>query len=136
MKFYVDTQPMDKDIPMSPFSGFFLNIGVATHAHRDPNDHGPCAVFCLGQFTGGELVLHDLGLVVDLRPGEVIFFPSRDVTHYNLHFEGVRSSIVLTFDKDGLRWVKRNNGWHAHLQQSSRDNKRKKSLDVESEDGE
>ena len=115
MGLYCDVQPMDRNIPTSPFSGFFLNLCVATDGHTDPNDHGPCAIFTVGPYKGGQLVLDDIGLVIDLQPGQVLFFPSRFVTHYNLHFHGLRASVVMSFDKDGLKWVKTENGWTAHL---------------------
>ncbi|EIM84636.1 uncharacterized protein STEHIDRAFT_112965 [Stereum hirsutum FP-91666 SS1] len=116
---YVDIQPMDRPSPTSPFTGFHLNLRVATDGHVDDNDFGPCAVTTLATFKGGQLVLHELGLVIDLRPGQVLFFPSRSITHYNLHFEGERVSIVLSFDKEALKWVKTANGWR-HILASNR----------------
>jgi hypothetical protein len=33
------------------------------------------------------------------------------MTHFNLHFEGVRASLVLHSDKYGDQWVRDRNGW-------------------------
>ncbi|KDQ07624.1 hypothetical protein BOTBODRAFT_180494 [Botryobasidium botryosum FD-172 SS1] len=41
----------------------------------------------LGMFDhtqGGQLVLHELKVVIELAPGDVIFFPSALITHQNL----------------------------------------------------
>jgi hypothetical protein len=44
-----------------------------------------------------------LGLVIKLKPG--------DITHFNLHFSGLRGSIVLHSDVTGDKWVEDFNGW-------------------------
>lgn len=110
---------MDTPSPTAPFTGFHLNLRVATIGHVDDNDLGPCCVFTLAKFTGGQLVLYELGLVIDLQPGQVVLFPSRKITHFNLHFTGERVSIVLSFDKEAVKWVKTANGWSHILSTNS-----------------
>jgi hypothetical protein len=51
------------------------------------------------------------GLVLELRSGDMIIFPSTQVTHFNAHFSGYRVSFVLHTDKGGASWVKDFNGW-------------------------
>lgn len=75
-----------------------------------------------GSFDGsqsGELVLHEPRLVVRLRPGDTIFFPSACITHANLriHEHEGRNSLVLyssaglyRYDAQGHRTKK---GWAA-----------------------
>lgn len=111
MRSYIELLPMKPEVHGDPFTGFILNVGVATDAHRDPGDKGPCAVFSLGEYTGGELVLEELGLVVDHKPGSMVFFASKHLTHFNLHYEGIRASVVLAHDSHSDRWLKDWNGW-------------------------
>ena len=68
-----------------------------------------------GDFDEGELVLFEAGLVVDMKEGIVVGFPSFDLTHFNLHFRGFRGSIVLQSDKNGDSWIEDRNGWASHM---------------------
>lgn len=108
---YAANLPFGASSPTAPFTGFFLNLCVMTEAHRDGNDEGPCVIIPFGRYKRGKLVLPELGLVFDLRPGQALIFRSREFTHFNLHFEGVRGSFVISFDKEGLTWALRENGW-------------------------
>lgn len=51
------------------------------------------------------------GLVLGLRNGDVVVFPSCDITHYNLHYRGRRASLVFQSDKWLSGWLKDGNGW-------------------------
>lgn len=115
MGFYTEILPLSTTSPAAPFTGFFLNLCVATDAHIDPNDLGCCAVIVFGPFKKGQLVLYELGLVFDLTPGQALLFPSRRFTHFNLDFEGLRASVVLAFDKTAVQWEMTQNGWKKHL---------------------
>lgn len=112
---YVDQLPLGARSPAYPFAGFVLNLCSATSGHRDPGDKILCVVAPIGKCKGGELVLYELGLVFDLRPGDIFIFPSCSITHFNLHFEGIRGSIVLHSDKYGDDWVSNCNGWTGHI---------------------
>jgi hypothetical protein len=94
-----------------PFTGIVININVATLGHRDRKDKRICLVLPIGDFTGGELCLYEPGLVIALRPGDLVIFPSYRYTHFNLDYEGLRSSLVLHSDKEGDRWLTDRNGW-------------------------
>lgn len=95
-----------------PFVGLVVNLNVVTTAHRDAKDHKFCLVLALGEFDGGELCLYEAGLVIPLRHGDFTVFPSCDLTHFNLHYNGLRASIVLHTDKEMLKWLDGDrNGW-------------------------
>jgi hypothetical protein len=104
------------EVPASyPFSGVVINFCVSTNAHRDWIDKHLCVVIPFGDWEGGEIVLYELGLVIKLKPGDILIFPSCHITHFNLHFSGLRGSIVLHSDTQGDRWVKDFNGWGKHI---------------------
>lgn len=92
-----------------------LNIHVCTDGHVDEFDDLVCVVIPFGVWHGGELVLHEAGLVVEMKSGDIIIFPSSKITHFNLHFTGTRLSIVMHSDKYSDSWVKDRNGWKAHM---------------------
>lgn len=98
-----------------PFLSVVVNLNVATSAHRDRKDKGLCVVIAIGEFEDGELCLYELGLVVPLRSGDVLLFPSARITHYNIHFRGCRASIVLHTDVEIVKWTHgQRNGWDAN----------------------
>jgi len=96
-----------------PFGGFVINVAVSTRGHRDSGDKIFCIVIPFGDWTGGELALFEPGFVFRLRAWDAIVFPSCNVTHFNLPFQGTRLSLVLHSDKYGDRWVQDQNGWAA-----------------------
>jgi hypothetical protein len=81
-----------------PFTGYVVNINCRTNAHSDPGDKAVCVVIPIGLWDGGELVLDELGLVLDLKQGHAIVFKSQYITHYNLDYKGKRISVVLQSD--------------------------------------
>lgn len=60
---------------------------------------------------GGQLCLYEPGIVLESRDGDLVIFQSRKVTHFNLHFMGIRGSVVLHTDQTGDRWAQDFNGW-------------------------
>jgi hypothetical protein len=88
-----------------------VNINVITKAHRDQKDLRWCLVIALGEGEGGELCLYEAGIVVALRTGDFILFPSGKLTHFNLHFKGKRASLVFHTDEAGDSWSISRNGW-------------------------
>ena len=92
-----------------------INFCVSTDAHRDGSDVKLCVVIPFGRWKGGEIVLYELGLVLKLHSGHVLVFPSRIITHFNLHFTGLRGSLVLHSDDKGQSWVDNFNGWGRHI---------------------
>lgn len=80
------------------FSSVALNVNYPVAPHYDENDYSPlmCWVIPFGDFTGGELVLHegiDQQFVVE--PGDLIAFRSDLLQHSVCPFNGTRNSVVL-----------------------------------------
>ncbi|KAI1785027.1 hypothetical protein LXA43DRAFT_860474, partial [Ganoderma leucocontextum] len=83
---YAEEVPGRKASPCYPFAGFVLNFNVATKGHRDSGDLKACLVIPIGTFQGGELCLVEPGLVLPLRSGDCVAFPSCEITHFNLPY--------------------------------------------------
>lgn len=92
-----------------------VNLRVSTWAHRDHGDKQLCVVIAFGKYTGGELCVYEIGLKFDLQMGDVLIFPSCDLTHFNMHFSGKRGTLVLHSDRQGDEWVKDCRGWAAYI---------------------
>ena len=108
---WVDTLPSNEFSPIFPFSGLVVNVNVATRAHRDSGDLSLCLVLEISDCEGGELCMMEPRLVLRLRSGDAVAFPSHKVTHFNLNFKGKRVSLVFHSDNAGLAWCKDGNGW-------------------------
>ena len=108
---FAEVLPGETDAPAYPFSGFVLNINIATKVHRDGKDLRACLVMPIGTFTGGELVLVEPGIVLPLQAGDIVVFPSCTISHFNLHYTGRRASLVCHTDASGMSWVKDTLGW-------------------------
>lgn len=119
---YVDVLPCNDSSPVYPFTGFVLNLNVTTLLHRDPEDEKICIVLVVSNCKGGELCFVETGLVLGLKLGDMVIFPSTKLTHFNAHFSGYRISLVLHSDKHFRRWVDGNNGWlgNPHLTTTTR----------------
>jgi hypothetical protein len=115
LSIYCDALPMKAACPSYPFGGFVLNLRVSTSAHRDHGDKKLCVVIPFGQFQGGQLCLYEIGLKFDLRLGDVLIFPSCDLTHFNMHFSGKRGTLVLHSDRQGDEWVSDRRGWSEYI---------------------
>ncbi|KAL6301707.1 hypothetical protein BKA93DRAFT_712769, partial [Sparassis latifolia] len=61
---YADVLPGNTASPVYPFSGFVVNLNVATRPHRDVKDLNVCLVLVIGSHIGGELCLVEPGLVL------------------------------------------------------------------------
>jgi len=107
--------PFNANSPAFPFSGLVVNLCVSTDGHRDLKDKRICVVIPFGEWEGGEICLYELGLVIKLKAGDILIFPSCDITHFNLHFFGLRGSLVLHSDRQGDSWIKDHNGWSSHM---------------------
>lgn len=97
-----------------PFATATANFGPQTICwdHLDLKNlaAGLCVIAVLGKFNpklGGHLILHELKLVVEMGPGDVIFIPSAVITHGNIPIAPgeTRQSLVL-YSAGGLfRWT-------------------------------
>jgi hypothetical protein len=97
--------------PVSPFLSLVVNLNVSTMGHRDRFDKDLCLVLPIGEFTGGALAMFEQRLVVELRNGDFILFPSANTTHFNLRYEGKRASLVCHTDRGFEQWKEGRNGW-------------------------
>ncbi|SJL05239.1 uncharacterized protein ARMOST_08605 [Armillaria ostoyae] len=104
--------------PAYPFSGFVINVGVATNGHCDGFDKIAYVVMPFGDWEGGELCLYEAGHVWCLKPWDVLIFPSGRITHFNLHFTGLQGSLILHSDGRSDSWAEgedesafKYNGW-------------------------
>lgn len=107
----IDIIPLHDQTLASPFPCLVLNFNVITLLHKDPGDKRGCIVVVLGPHTGGELCLEEPKLVLQLRHGDWVVFPSQDITHFNLHYVGMRASLVLHSDKSDQSYQEDGNGW-------------------------
>jgi hypothetical protein len=75
----------------------------ATRAHRDVKEaqYGYSCIFSCGDFEGGALILYELGIVVEMGPGDMVMFPDCVVTHSNESAKGHRISII-TFTQENV----------------------------------
>jgi hypothetical protein len=114
-----DSLPGNEQLAAYPFSGLVLNFNGATRIHRDWDDKDICVVIVTSNCTGGSLVLKELGLVLDLKNGDMVTFRSAKLSHFNLHFRGLRASLVLHSDRSLDSWVKNRNNWEQNRYFSS-----------------
>ncbi|PBK59124.1 hypothetical protein ARMSODRAFT_899683, partial [Armillaria solidipes] len=112
---FTDSLMMNEDSAAHPLGGFVLNFRACTSAHRDTGDYLICIVIPFGEFEGGELCLFEPGMVLRLSSWDVFIFRSVDITHFNLHFSGVRASLVLHTDREAADYAKDYNGWFEHI---------------------
>ncbi|KAJ6492444.1 hypothetical protein C8R47DRAFT_1319303 [Mycena vitilis] len=119
LSIYCDVLPMNPACPSYPFGGFVLNLRASTWAHRDHGDKMLCVVIPFGRYTGGQLCLYEVGFMFDLQAGDVLIFPSCDITHFNMHFTGKRGTLVLHSDRQGDAWVRDCRGWAGYISRTT-----------------
>jgi hypothetical protein len=79
------------------FLGMALLINLRVEPHKDKQDvkEGWVAMTCIGNFTGGNLVLPALGVQLQHEAGDVIFFRSAVLEHWVAPFKGERTAFVF-----------------------------------------
>jgi len=67
-----------------------------TEIHRDVKEsqYGYSCIVSCGNYTGGHLVLYDLGYTIEMIPGDLLLFPDSLIHHSNEPATGVRKSVV------------------------------------------
>jgi hypothetical protein len=83
------------------WAGCVVNVGrnknpVRTKAHRDVKEgkHGYSCLCACGDYEGGEVILYELGVVIELKPGDMLIFPDGLIHHANRPVTGTRYSLV------------------------------------------
>lgn len=112
---FIDNLPGNAQSTVFPFASLVININICTKAHRDKKDQTICLVVPIGEFEGGDLVLYEQGLVLDLRSGDIAVFCSAETTHFNLQYTGQRASFVLQTDSEFDKWLVQRNGWRDNI---------------------
>ncbi|KAH8101604.1 hypothetical protein BXZ70DRAFT_871029, partial [Cristinia sonorae] len=103
--------------PNCPFSAQSLNLSLQSLAspHVDLKNlvFGLCCIIPLGHFNGetsAQLVLVEPKVIVELRPGDVFFFPSACIRHYSASLakpEQETRQCMIMYTAGGLfRWVR------------------------------
>ncbi|RPB06917.1 hypothetical protein P167DRAFT_478219, partial [Morchella conica CCBAS932] len=79
------------------FHGVAILRNLRVRPHRDGGDRkdGYTMMICAGNFTGGYLVLPQLGIKLDFKPGDIIMFKAALLEHFLSDFEGDRTSFVF-----------------------------------------
>jgi hypothetical protein len=74
-----------------------------TNVHRDVKEsqYGYSCVISCGNFTGGDLILYELGYILEVAPGDVLLFPDSLISHSNEPAIGNRKSVV-TFTQENM----------------------------------
>jgi hypothetical protein len=99
-------QVFDKS-PIQCFIGYYLLINTLTTIHpdiKDPPD-GWLAMVVLGRFTGGHLYFPDLGISLEYKAGDVIFFRSWALKHFISHFQGNRYVVLFSTSRSIFKWL-------------------------------
>jgi len=114
-KLFDSNYTLRRNFKNSPWPAATFNFGpwTITFPHTDPGNlaFGWCAITALGKFDfrrGGQIILWDLGLVIDFPPGSTILIPSAVVRHSNTVIQASETRYSFTqYAAGGLfRWVK------------------------------
>ena len=84
------------------FMGCIVNIhhgesSVQTKIHRDVKERPfiPSCLCPIGDFTGGNLILWELRTVVELKAGDLFFFPDSLIHHSNEPVTSIWHSVII-----------------------------------------
>jgi hypothetical protein len=83
--------------PFGVFPMIAINYNTISDYHWDKHDdpNSLCCLVVLGDFEGGELCFPQLKIIIPLRPGQILLFPSRLLLHGNFVVtKGIRHSVV------------------------------------------
>jgi len=98
-----------------PLSNFIPNLGAETDGHIDPMDDSLCVAIPFGEWDFGGLCLSHLGLALELHAGDLVLFPSDQITHFSMWVSGLRGSIVLSTNKTLRGWMNGGNYWGNYI---------------------
>ena len=83
-----------------PTLGLLINWVVAPHFDRRDAKDGYVCDTVTGSFTGGELVVPELGVQIALKPDDVLFMRSRLLEHFLAPFRGERYAFIYFHHQD------------------------------------
>jgi hypothetical protein len=98
----------------------------AGNVHRDVKEsqYGYSCIVCCGNYTGGDLILWDLGIKIELRPGDLFLFPDSLIHHSNEAVKGTRHSVVVFTQENMYDYWHRDFGMN--LKRHTKSNKKSK----------
>lgn len=102
---------LKRPYPQASFAASTINVGPRTICwpHRDAGNlvWGLCIDFILGKFdfrAGGHLILHEPRLILELRPGRGVIFPSACITHETIPIAATEIRRGATAYSSGGLW--------------------------------
>ncbi|KAI3393117.1 hypothetical protein diail_4716 [Diaporthe ilicicola] len=95
-----------------PFTMKALLVNLMTYEHKDTGDwhRGYAFLLPVGDFTGGDLVLRELGLQIEAPPGCLQMFRGRELRHSITTWTGRRFVCVNVTHEAVRRWALRSLG--------------------------
>ncbi|KAI0004347.1 hypothetical protein F4779DRAFT_74933 [Xylariaceae sp. FL0662B] len=95
------------------FSLWAILVNMMTNDHKDRSDwfHGFAGLVPVGEFTGGDLLLRELGLQIESKPGCVQLIRGRELAHSITKWTGRRFVVVSATHEAVRRWAFRQRGW-------------------------
>ncbi|KAI7773875.1 hypothetical protein LA080_009698 [Diaporthe eres] len=104
-----------------PFSMRALLVNLMTYEHQDTGDwhHGYAFLLPVGDFTGGDLVLRELGLQINAPAGCLQMFRGRELRHSITKWTGRRFVCVNVTHESVRRWALRSLGEEVAEEQTS-----------------
>lgn len=95
-----------------PFAMRALLVNLMTDDHRDASDwrHGFAGLVTVGKFEGGDLLLRELGLRIESKPGTLQLIRGRELRHSITKWKG-RRFVVVSVTHEAVRlWGLRQRG--------------------------
>lgn len=104
-----------------PFVMRALLVNLMTYEHQDTGDwhHGYAFLLPVGDFTGGDLVLRELGLQIEAPAGCLQMFRGRELKHSITKWAGRRFVCVNVTHESVRRWALRSLGEEVTEDQTS-----------------
>lgn len=95
-----------------PFAMRALLVNLMTNEHKDHGDWqcGLAGLTISGSFQGGDLLLRDLGIQIECRPGSVQLLRGHELRHSITKYSGRRFVVVHTNHEAVRRWARRQLG--------------------------
>lgn len=108
----LDTIPFQTRRSGEPFMMRALLVNLMTYEHKDTGDwhHGYAFLLPVGDYSGGDLVLRELGLQIEAPPGCLQMFRGRELSHSITNWTGRRFVCVSVTHEAVRRWALRSLG--------------------------
>lgn len=97
-----------------PFLARSLRINAAMYEHENQDladwHHGLAGFVSVGDYEGGDLILRDLALQIECKPGSVVLFRNRELRHSTTRWTGPRRFDVKMTTQEAVRqWITEKN---------------------------